>query len=90
MKVQQAKSKAAIKGNGVCRHCGHVIKSGQYYAAAQMPNNPYIDRWFTLHVKCMRVLVADVPDDVDRNEENFNRIKEKIAAEGTIFYDLTN
>ncbi len=77
MKIQQARSTMGVKGDRTCRHCRLAIKSGEWYATTTMPNNPITDRWFNLHVRCMKALVTDVPADVNRAQENFDKIRAK-------------
>lgn len=87
MKVQQqtGRGPGGTAGGHGCRHCQRSIKTGEYFVQYHMPNNPITDRYFTLHVRCMRELVADVPEDVDRAREGFDALREKILVTGNLF-----
>lgn len=83
MKIQQAKS--TLNGGRACRQCKKTVRFGQWYACASTPNAPITDRWFILHVACMKALVADVPDDADKTKESFEALRAQIISTGNLF-----
>lgn len=83
MKVQQARSKDTSNGK-ICRICASPIKAGQYFTERRMPNNPITDRWFTMHVRCMRAIADNTPVDDDpaarqteKSKANFEALRSK-------------
>lgn len=79
MKPTQARSKHTSRGH-TCRVCGNVVKAGQWFVERQMPHNPITDRWFTMHVRCLKNLVADVPEDEDRAQQQAEKSKAQFEA----------
>lgn len=84
MKVVEVKSKITA-GHRPCRHCGNAIKPGQWVLRQRLPNSPITDREITYHVVCIKALIADVPNDIDKTKESFDRLREKIVASGNLF-----
>lgn len=71
----------------VCRDCGRTFKYGEYVYEMEMRNNPWTDRWFSMHVHCLRNRTEHCPDDGDRAKQQFEELREKIAVTGNVFPD---
>lgn len=71
--------------HGPCRLCSRQIVNGQWFTETYMPTNPTTDRYFTMHVKCVRAAIEDVPQDDDVWTRSFNSLRAAMLATGKVF-----
>ena len=68
-----------------CRDCGRVLRVGQVVYEMQMPNNNWNDRYFSVHVTCLRARTEQAPQDQTKAE--FEALRERILVTGQAFPD---
>jgi hypothetical protein len=71
----------SIYGNYSCQHCKRKVKAQQWILHLQLMDVDTLRRT-VIHVKCLRAMIADVPDE---DEDAFESLRAQILATGQVF-----